>query len=71
VLDGQITGNRYWVIDEVIYYRDMIFLTGNSQLKEKILRASHDSLLSGHQGFTKTYKAIRRGSLGEASKKTY
>ena len=55
----QIIDDRYRVMDEVIYLRDMIFLTGDSQLKEKILRASHDSALSGHQGFTKTYRAIR------------
>ena len=35
------------------------FLTEGSQLKKKILQASHDSPLAGHQGFTKTYRAIR------------
>ena len=54
VLDGQVTDDRYRVIDEIIYYRDRIFLTEGSQLKKKILQASHDSPLSGHQGFTKT-----------------
>ena len=48
VLDGQ-------VINEIIYYRDRIFLKEGSQLKEKILQASHDSPLSRHQGFNKTY----------------
>ena len=50
--------DRYRVMDEVIYYRDRIFLTEGSQLKKKILHALHDSPLSGHQGFTKTYRAI-------------
>ena len=59
VLDGQVTDDRYRVIDEIIYYRDRIFLTEGSQPKKKILQASHDSPLSGHQGFTKTYLAIR------------
>ena len=59
VLDGQVTDDRYWVMDEVIYYRDRTFLTESSKLKEKILHASHDSPLSGHQGFTKNYRAIR------------
>ena len=59
VLDGQVTDHRYMVMDEGIYYRDRIFLIGDSHLKEKISRASHDSLLSGHQGFTKTYRAIK------------
>lgn len=46
-------------MDEVIYFRDQIFLNGGSQLKVNVLRASHNSPLSGHQGFTKTYRAIR------------
>ena len=59
VLDGQVADDRYRVVDEIIYYRDRIFLTEGSQLKKKILQASHDSPLAGHQGFTKTYRAIR------------
>ena len=51
--------DRYRVVNEIIYYRDWIFLTEGSQLKKKILQASHDSPLVGHQGFTKTYRAIR------------
>eukprot|EP00253_Pinus_taeda_P036407 PITA_36407 len=59
VLDGQVVDDRYRVVDEIIYYRDRIFLTEGSQLKKKILQPSHDSPLAGHQGFTKTYRAIR------------
>ena len=59
ILDGQVTSDRYRVMDEVIYFRDQIFLTVSSQLKKKVLRASHDSPLSGHQMFTKTYRANR------------
>ena len=59
ILDDHISDDRYKVMDEVIYFRDRIFLTGGSQLKEKVLHASHGSPLSGHQGFTKTYMAIR------------
>ena len=51
--------DRYRVIDEIIYYRDRIFLNEGSQLKKKILQASHDSPLEGHQEFTKTYRTIR------------
>ena len=51
--------DRYRVVNEIIYYRDRIFLTEGSQLKKKILQASHDSPLAEHQGFTKTYRAIR------------
>ena len=59
ILDGLLTDERYRVMDEIIYYRDQIFLANNSKLKEKILQASHDSPLAGHQGFTKAYRAIR------------
>ena len=59
VLDGQVPDDRYRVVNEIIYYRDRIFLTEGSQLKKKILQASHDSPLACHQGFSKTYRAIR------------
>ena len=54
-----MTDDRYRVMDEIIYYGDRIFLIEGSQLKKKILQASHDSPLSGDQGFTKTHRAIR------------
>ena len=59
ILYGVVSDERYRVMDEIIYYRDRIFLAKNSKLKDKILLASHDSPLAGHQGFTKTYRAIR------------
>ena len=34
-------------------------MTERSQVKKKILQASHDSPLVGHQQFAKTYRAIR------------
>ena len=71
VLDGQVENDRYRVVDEIIYYRDRIFLTEGSQLKKKILQASHDSPFAGHQGFTKTYKAIRERYSWKGLKETY
>ena len=59
LLDGQIQGDRYRVIDDIIYYKNTIFLVPESPLKKKILQASHDSPLAGHQGFLKTYRQIR------------
>jgi len=46
-------------MDEVIYYKGCIFLVHNSQLREDVLQASHDSPFSGYQGFKKTYMAVR------------
>ena len=53
-LDGHIQDDRYRVIYDIIYYKNIIFLVLESPLKKKILQASHDSLLAGHQGFLKT-----------------
>ena len=36
-MDGQVADDRYQVMDEIIYYRDRIFLTEGSQVKKKIL----------------------------------
>ena len=59
LLDGQIQDDRYRVIDGIIYYKNKIYLVPESTLKKKVLQASHDSPLSGHQGFLKTFRHIR------------
>jgi len=59
ILEGSYADERYRVMDEVIYYKGRIFLVSGSELKERILHATHDSPLSGHQGFRKTYMAVR------------
>ena len=59
LLDGQIQDDRYRVIDDIIYYKNRIFLVLESPLKNKILQASYDSPLARHQGFLKTYRQIR------------
>jgi hypothetical protein len=56
VLDGQIQDDMYKVIDDVIFYKDRVYLVPDSRLKKKILPAVHDSPLAGHQGFFKTYR---------------
>ena len=59
VLDGQVQDNRYRVMEDVIYYKDRIYLVPKSKLKEQIMQAAHDSPLARHQGYLKTYRAIR------------
>jgi len=59
ILDKRIQDDQYRVISEVIYYNSWIYLVPNSQLREKIMQVAHDSPLTGHQGLTKTYRAIR------------
>jgi hypothetical protein len=48
VLDRQVQDDKYRVIDNVIFYKDRIYLVPNSGLKKKILVAVHDSPLVGH-----------------------
>jgi hypothetical protein len=59
VMDGQVHDDRYRVIDDVIFYKDKVYLVPNSGLKKKTLTVVHDSPLVGHQGFFKTYRQIR------------
>ena len=54
VMDGQIQDDQYRVIDDVIFYKDRVYLVPYSGLKKKILTAVYDSPLAGHQGFFKT-----------------
>ena len=59
LMDGQIQDDRYRIIDDIIYYKGRIYLVPESALKRKIIQASHDSPLLGHQGFLKTYREIQ------------
>jgi hypothetical protein len=44
VMDGQIHDDRYRVIDDVIFYKDRVYLVPDSGLKRKILIAVHESI---------------------------
>jgi hypothetical protein len=59
VMDGQVMDDRYRVLDDVIFYKDRIYLVPESTLKGKILKVCHDSPTAGHQGYFKTYRQIR------------
>jgi hypothetical protein len=59
VMDGKIHDDRYRVIDDVIFYKDRVYLVLDLGLKKKILTVVHDSPLAGHHGFFKTYRQIR------------
>jgi hypothetical protein len=56
ILDGQVQDDRYRVIDNVIFYKDRVYLVPSLGLKNNILTIVHDSPLAGHQGFFKTYR---------------
>jgi uracil DNA glycosylase len=59
ILDGQVQNDRYRVIGDVIFYKDQVYLAPGLGFRKKILAAVHDSPLSCHQGFFKTYRQVR------------
>ena len=58
-MDGQLQDSRYKVIDDVIFYKDRIYLIPKSKLKGKIMETLHDAPSAGHPGFFKTYRQVR------------
>jgi hypothetical protein len=46
-------------MNDLIYYKDRIFLVPGSTFKAKILQAYHDSPMAGHQKINKTYRQMR------------
>lgn len=50
ILDGMHGDDRLRVMDDVIHYKDRIYLVLESQLKENIMQAAHDFPLAGHLG---------------------
>lgn len=59
VLEGKVQDKNYRVIDELILYKNRIYLTPGSKVKATILKDYHDNPLVGHQDFYKTYKKVR------------
>lgn len=59
VIDGNTEDDKYKVVNDVIYYKDRIFLTSGSKWKERILQSVHDVPLVGHPDYFKTYRQIR------------
>jgi hypothetical protein len=54
LMEGIIQDDRYIVVDDIIYYKDRIYLVLESTLKKKIPRATHDAPLVGHPMRMKT-----------------
>jgi hypothetical protein len=48
VLDRQIQDDMYRVIDDVIFYKERVYLVPDLGLEKKILAAFHDSPLAGN-----------------------
>ena len=57
-IHGQATNNddKYSVIDDMILYKNRIYLVPSSHLKELILGAVHNVALASHSSIYKTYR---------------
>jgi hypothetical protein len=53
LMEGTIQDGKYKVVDDIIYYKDRIYLVLESTLKDKILRAVHDAPLARHPEISK------------------
>jgi hypothetical protein len=58
-MDEQVIDDRYRVLDDIIFYKNQIYLVPESTLKGKILKVCYDSPTAGHQGYFKTYRQFR------------
>jgi hypothetical protein len=59
MMEANIQDDGYMLVDEIIHYKDMIYLFLESTLNDRILRTTHNSPLAGHQGYLKTYRKVR------------
>lgn len=59
LLECTIQDDKYKIVNDVIFYKDRIYLIPGSKLKEKILQSVHDIPLARHPGYFKTYRQIR------------
>lgn len=59
ILEGRIPNDEYKVNEDIILYKNRVYLPANTRMNDKILREYHDSPLAGHQVYYKTYKQIQ------------
>lgn len=59
ILEGKMFDDKFKVVEDLIIYKNRVYIVPKSKVKERILRAYHDTPLAGHPGFYKTYKQVR------------
>jgi hypothetical protein len=57
--DSSASDTFTWKNDS-LWYKDLLYLCKNSQLKQKVLLELHTSLVGGHSGFLKTYHRVKK-----------
>jgi len=58
IIEGIIQDDNYRVVDDIIYYKDKIYLVSKSTLNDNILRAVHDTPFAGNPGYMNAYKKV-------------
>jgi hypothetical protein len=58
LMEGTNQDDKYRVVDDIIFYKERIYLIPESMLKENILRVVHDTPLADHRRYFKTYKHV-------------
>ena len=58
IVDGIVVDTRYTLVDDLIIYKNGIFLVPGSKVKRIVMRALHDSPTPGHLGYFKMYKKV-------------
>jgi hypothetical protein len=60
-LDKETIGSlKYYLRGGILYYKQRVYISKFSPIKEAIMNYIHDSLASGHMGFERTLKRARR-----------
>ena len=50
IVDGTVVDTMYTLVDDLIIYKNRIFLVPGSKMKRIVMRALHDSPIDGHPG---------------------
>ena len=59
IVEGTTIDTRYTLVDDLIIYKNRIYLVPRSKVKQLILRALHNSPTVGHPGYFKTYRLVQ------------
>ena len=59
VTDMLKAGDKDWTFeDDMFYWKNRIYVPKNQELRGKIIKAHHDSILTGHPGQYKTWELV-------------
>src|SRR6202012_5026695 len=58
---GLTDSKSHWTkSDDLIWYKDKIYVPRNMELRERILRSRHDTPIASHPGFWKMHDLVER-----------